>query len=108
MIEVGSRIWEKDRGGDGLRGGMVIEVWPASFEYVVVQAHGKDRKGKAVIDVVVLKKENIDFDMIEETGPHERGKLVRSFLLRMGQRNHALRTVDDERDIAVIDALWST
>lgn len=107
-IEVGHRIWERDAGGDGqVRGGIVIEVLSHTFEYIVVQSYGKDRKGRAVINVAKLRKEDIDWDMVEEVGNHERGKLVRALLLRMGQRNHALRTADDERDIGLIDALWT-
>jgi hypothetical protein len=106
-FQVGQRVWEKDFGGDGkLRGGMVIDVIELTKKLVVVEAHGI-RRGKAAVDVTVLNFGEIDMAMVEETGPHERGKLVRVLLRRMGERNHALRTQEDERDIAAIDALWS-
>ena len=106
-IKVGMRVWEHDYGGDGkLRGGIVIDVMDALKKCVVVQAWGT-RRGKVAIDTATLAFGDIDPTMIEDPGPHARGQIVRVLLRRMGERNHSLRTAEDERDIAAIDALWS-
>lgn len=106
-FEIGQRVWERDRGGDGIRGGTIIEVNHEQKLVVCVEAYSKPKARKAEVHVAVLKFESIDRDMVEDTAPHERGLLVRALLRRMGERNHALRTREDERDIAAIDALWS-
>lgn len=108
-MHIGTRCFERDRGQDRIRGGVVIAVLDASQEVVVATAWGRRTKGRRAnvpaLDVTILLQEDIDPATVAPCSPAERVELARAIAAMLGDRKQRDWTDQDVRDLGTIREL---